>query len=587
MQGVFSLALPHRTGAQCRAFYRQSKFCTPGEESASTPLAAIRACLEHHKPIIATLWTSPVAQQVESRVNAALQGAPSANQPIIPPFRQPALGNEAYPSTKQAIAQLQGHTLQKLPQKPSLPAVLAHNSVTVPSNGSTSISRQSTPANLNKLPLAPVPPNQNRGAAPVHKRQKVQKSVAHTAGSKILPQSTTQKPSLPNGRGPKSLLANRVEVNKQKSNRNFNDSEESEDEFVAGTLRKIKAIPTSTTAAPTKPSSRTPIDHPSESTTGSSLSTLPKGRFKGGPRQHPLRGRRGRSTTVAVSASGDAHVGDSEAAAAAGIERLTILRLDKDQKLPGWGRQVLPYTPLLQNNNKSSINSLKNPDALTTITFDHGGQIVHTPSILSFDFATLGQGNFLGVIINAPLSADPNHGITAGQLACIDLSECLAGDAIVCIWASKEHVAEAVGCMAKVWGCKYVENLTWVHLSPNGDVARAPAPLTRASHATLLMGRRGGGDLELRHQRNPDVIVQPAMGNGRFPDAVREMLETLLPEPKHAEQGEKKSAAGGDRPVRTLGSPRFLEVAFHGAEPEIRPGWVKLVQTESDKQRKI
>lgn len=332
-------------------------------------------------------------------------------------------------------------------------------------------------------------------------------------------------------------------------------SDESEDEFVAGTLRKIKALPA---PPPSKPSSSIG-GVPSSSNSGA------PGRFRAvGVKRHPLR----RGAAVPADELGEA---------AAGLARLTIMRLDKAVKLPGWARHVQPYTPLLQ--------SSTSPDKDTNSTKDtnynpSNGQIVNTRSILSFNFAALGRGNFLGVIVNAPLSEDPNSGVTASQLACMSLPECLAADAIVCMWASKQNVGEAVGCMAKVWGCKYVENLTWVHLAPGGDVARAPAPFTRSSHSTLLMGRRGGGDLELRHQRNPDVIVQPALGGGRFPDVVREMLETLLPEGKLGGRGGGGDGNGKSGGERVPGVPRFLEVAFHGAEPGVRPGWVKLVESE-------
>jgi hypothetical protein len=101
------------------------------------------------------------------------------------------------------------------------------------------------------------------------------------------------------------------------------------------------------------------------------------------------------------------------------------------------------------------------------------------------------------------------------------------------------------------------------------------------------MGRRGGGELELRHQRSPDVIVEPVLGGGRFPDSVREMMETLLPESKHGKQ-EKKGGGGGNGKTQQPsqqegkekrgGGPRFLEISFHGAEPGLRSGWVKLIQ---------
>ena len=262
------------------------------------------------------------------------------------------------------------------------------------------------------------------------------------------------------------------------------------------------------------------------------------------------------------------------------MERMNIIRLDREKNLPGWvAREVKPYCPPLIDN---LLN--KTDDASASIA-EKGSKILFTKDILAFDFASLGSETITGVIINAPLSEHPHHGITINQLTTLGLADCLASDAIVCIWATKEYIGQAATCMTKAWGCKYVENLTWVHIAPNGDVAKGPSTLTRTSHSTLLMGRRGGGELELRHQRSPDVIVEPVRGGGKFPDTVREMMETLLPESKHAKQGktlggkatqqqqQEKEKKGGVK-----SGARFLEISFHGAEPGVRPGWVKLVQ---------
>ena len=235
-----------------------------------------------------------------------------------------------------------------------------------------------------------------------------------------------------------------------------------------------------------------------------------------------------------------------------------------------------------------------NPGAAAAAATAIAGSVIETANVLSFPFYSLHSHSFIGVIINAPLSDDPTTGITPTQLATLPLPDCLASDAIVGVWAQKQFVGPVVQCMSSAWGCKYVENLTWVHLSPGGDVARGEAPFTRASHSTLVMGRRssssrGGGELELRHQRSADVIVEAVRGGGRFPDAAREMLETLLPVRKKGKKGEEggvdaEKGGGGeednDGTTTTVVSTasRFLEVALHGAEVGVRPGWVKVVQ---------
>ncbi len=344
------------------------------------------------------------------------------------------------------------------------------------------------------------------------------------------------------------------------------DSSSSEDEFVAGTLRKVQTI---VQPPPTVPST-------TSTTTGGGTSNLNSGKAAAlkGKRRAPRR-------RPALLADGTAAVAIQHEFDDDEMDRMTIIRLDKEKNLPGWvAREVTPYLP--------PKNSLGDPLGAAATTAVEGSKIIPTKDILTFDFASLGSGTITGVVINAPLSDDPQTGVTISQLTTLPLTDCLATDAIVCLWATKQHVGQAVNCMAKAWGCKYVENLTWVHIAPNGDVAKGPSTLTRTSHSTLLMGRRGGGELELRHQRSPDVIVEPVRGGGKFPDSVREMMETLLPEAKHGGKQQKKGSKTQPPPPPPENSlkkeegiknkARFLEISFHGAEPGVRSGWVKLVQ---------
>ena len=198
--------------------------------------------------------------------------------------------------------------------------------------------------------------------------------------------------------------------------------------------------------------------------------------------------------------------------------------------------------------------------------------MVRCPDILAFDLASLG-GKFLGIIINAPLAGSAASGgstdgtasagtsLSVSELVKLKIEAAAASDAMLCCWASKAGVAPALRCI-NAWGAKYVENLTWVHLTAGGGIAALTPPHNapvRASHSTLVMGRRGSGARQLRHQRSPDVLLSPALSGGRFPDEVRKMMETLLP-------------VGEDE------GPRFLEIAFQGGEERGRAGWVTLVQ---------
>ena len=100
----------------------------------------------------------------------------------------------------------------------------------------------------------------------------------------------------------------------------------------------------------------------------------------------------------------------------------------------------------------------------------------------------------------------------------------------VFVWAAKRQLAAVVACM-RAHGFAYVESLAWVFKGANNAVralpadeeggAPAPSLLPRA-HATLLVFRRSGPEargVELRHQRNPDVVfgcLRPAPGARAF-----------------------------------------------------------------------
>jgi hypothetical protein len=83
------------------------------------------------------------------------------------------------------------------------------------------------------------------------------------------------------------------------------------------------------------------------------------------------------------------------------------------------------------------------------------------------------------------------------------------------------------GCVggAQSWKYVYVENLTWVQMTPANRFLRVPYSKFSTSHRTLLIFRRivpEGKAIELRHQRTPDVIVDyvPSTHGGRPPLSV-------------------------------------------------------------------
>lgn len=99
------------------------------------------------------------------------------------------------------------------------------------------------------------------------------------------------------------------------------------------------------------------------------------------------------------------------------------------------------------------------------------------------------------------------------------------------IWTEKELIPRVL-TMAQKWGFHYVENFAWVKFDVNNKIHTEDYAYFRKSKLTLLMLRKPG-DIELRHQRNPDVKFDfVRKGRERLP-FVFDIIETLLPTAKY------------------------------------------------------
>lgn len=187
--------------------------------------------------------------------------------------------------------------------------------------------------------------------------------------------------------------------------------------------------------------------------------------------------------------------------------------------------------------------------------------------------------DFMGVLLNPPWKS-----VTPKQVEALGLSKlCPVG--FVFIWVEKEVLDQVVDAMVRM-KYVYVENLTWVLMAANNrarcdaaahrrvhhmcsptelprlaQVLQGDAPFIGRSHRTMLIFRRDvrefpkGKEIELRHQRSPDVEVQivntaagacprcapasprrpsdacPGAPDGRIltPESAYVAIETLLP----------------------------------------------------------
>ena len=137
------------------------------------------------------------------------------------------------------------------------------------------------------------------------------------------------------------------------------------------------------------------------------------------------------------------------------------------------------------------------------------------------------------MLLNPPWAS-----VTAKQIEGLGLHK-LCPSGFIFVWVEKEVLDEVVDALVRL-KYVYVENLTWVLLGANNRVRRraarvacpaarerhaltpgagpqvlqGAAPFIGRSHRTLLIFRRDvrehpqGKEIELRHQRSPDVEVQ-------------------------------------------------------------------------------
>ena len=106
------------------------------------------------------------------------------------------------------------------------------------------------------------------------------------------------------------------------------------------------------------------------------------------------------------------------------------------------------------------------------------------------------------------------------------------------IWCEKELTAQVLK-LASSWDFRYVENFTWVKKNLDNRISVQPSRYINRSKSTCLIFRKAG-EIEIRHQRNPDCdfdFIQPEdlsmQGERRLveakPSYIFEIIETLLP----------------------------------------------------------
>jgi N6-adenosine-specific RNA methylase IME4 len=193
-----------------------------------------------------------------------------------------------------------------------------------------------------------------------------------------------------------------------------------------------------------------------------------------------------------------------------------------------------------------------------------------TRDVLAVDLEQLGE--FEGVLMDPPWHLEHGDGdparpdtIVPTDLLRLNFSDHVIPRGLLFIWIDKSLIADLFDVMAQL-GFFYVENLVLVRHGIDGNLHCSSYRYTRRAKESLMIFRRActdpkHGHLELRHQRNPDVVSHLIRSpRSEKPDFVYHVIETLLPNAAY----DAKTGRG-----------RLLDL---WAQPcNRRPGWTTVV----------
>ncbi|KAI8970296.1 hypothetical protein BDF20DRAFT_890435 [Mycotypha africana] len=193
-------------------------------------------------------------------------------------------------------------------------------------------------------------------------------------------------------------------------------------------------------------------------------------------------------------------------------------------------------------------------------------------NLISVDLTQYGT-NFNAVYMDPPLLL-PGEAPSPGKISIEDFAKLNVQDIVqtgfLFIWLEKEWIQKVVSITAK-WGFKYVENFCWIKKNINNQISKSPYTYFNKSKLTLLIFRKEG-EIELRHQRNPDCIfdfIRPKLPDEiteKKPPFMYKVIETLLPTAIY----NAETNPNGDKLLELWAKKNFK-----------RQGWTSIVETIS------
>lgn len=176
-----------------------------------------------------------------------------------------------------------------------------------------------------------------------------------------------------------------------------------------------------------------------------------------------------------------------------------------------WGRVIAPYTPPKQERTAGCIK---------------------VPDMKMLSASMLPESVAEAVLVNSTWYRGYTHDDAMKRISSVSFKS-LVPYGFIFVWTPKELVHPVCKLM-QTHGYAYIENLTWVWMEPNNTIAKEDSEYVRRSHLTLYMFRAIDRiqNIELRHQRSPDVIFDYQKDGDMCPLETYSYIEILLPQSK-------------------------------------------------------
>ncbi|KAI9484963.1 hypothetical protein BDB00DRAFT_96075 [Zychaea mexicana] len=256
----------------------------------------------------------------------------------------------------------------------------------------------------------------------------------------------------------------------------------------------------------------------------------------------PKRGRRGAGSTPRASSSGGGRRSGTDRESI--IARYKIMQVQVQDRNGNYfmvKKRVSTIDPSLPTYVKIPGKPIPRSWAHSILRYtdkepEHVASSYHeVEDILSLDLKEFGT-SYNCVYMDPPLllpGEEPKPGkIHIDELARLNVPE-IVPLGFLFVWIEKEWLQRIV-MIAESWGFKYVENFCWIKKNINNQIHKGEYRYFNKSKLSLLIFRKEG-DIELRHQRNPDCVFDfikpmlPGEITESKPAFMYDVIETMLP----------------------------------------------------------